>query len=106
VTDRLIELDGDATVLDAIAIKAEVMQGGGRGYETTSNGRATAAQQERIKQLQIQKFGATPDARERYDQFQKGVIGRQSRRSDLTRLEADKIIKSLMAMPDYTANAA
>lgn len=107
VTDRLIELDGDASSLDAMAIKAEVLQGGGGGrYETTSTGTATAAQQEKIKQLQIQKFGATPDARERYDQYQKGVIGRQSRRSELTRLEADKVIKSLMAMPDYTANAA
>lgn len=74
--------------------------------EQPGSSEATSAQQERIRQLQIQKFGTGQDSRDKYDQFQRSVIGRVCKRSELTKFEADKAIKALMVLPDTQAEAA
>lgn len=97
VVARLVESQGDTSKLIEKELQLEASAASGRSPQ--ASGEATPSQQERIRELQLQKFGATIDARDRYDQFQKTVIGRTCKRSDLRKYEADKIIKALMNMP-------
>lgn len=110
VVDRLIEACGDATQLDVRQLQ---MEASGESERTAQHDRssqafnsATPAQQDAIRDLQIQKFGASQDAKTRYDQFQKGMIGRACKRSEMTKLEADKVIKGLIALPQHREEAA
>lgn len=104
VVARLIAVDGDTTQLNVREIQSEAS--GSIDRTPQVNGAATSAQQERIKDLQLQKFGTVQDARDRYDEFQRSVIGRVSKRSELTKYEADKVIKALIALPQYQEDAA
>lgn len=104
VVTRLMESDGDPLKLNEKELQIEAASTSGRSPVIV--GEATPAQQERIRDLQVQKFGATPEARERWDKFQKGMIGRTCKRSELRKFEADKLIKSLMALPVQIEQAA
>lgn len=104
VVTRLVASQGDTSKLVEKELQLEASAASGRSPRTA--GESTPAQQERIRELQLRKFGASPDARDRYDQFQKGVIGRTCRRSDLRKYEADKLIKALMVMPTQNVEAA
>lgn len=104
VVAKLISVDGDTTQLNVREIQAEAS--GVVDRIPQLNAEATPAQQERIRELQLHKFGAAQDARTRYDEFQHSVIGRASKRSKLTKYEADKVIKALIALPQFQEHAA
>lgn len=105
VVDKLIQANGDPSQLNPRELQIEATSASGRsGQQPVSD--STPAQQERIRDMQIQKFGTSPESRKRYDDFQKGAIGRTCRRSELKKHEADKIIKALMILPDYVEEAA
>lgn len=104
VVSRLIEFQGDTSRLVERELQMEAAAASGRSAQ--GYGESTPAQQERIRELQVKKFGATADARDRYDEFQRATIGRMCKRSELKKFEADKIIKALMTMPARLEEAA
>ncbi|MCE5200417.1 MAG: Rad52/Rad22 family DNA repair protein [Armatimonadota bacterium] len=105
VTEKLVQAGGDPSQLNPRELQVEASSTSGRASQQPV-AESTPAQQERIKDLQIHKFGTSPESRRNYDDFQKGVIGRVSKRSELKKHEADKIIKALMVLPNYREEAA
>lgn len=105
VENKLLEVGCDPTRLNERELQIEASSTSGRTAAQAS-AEASPAQQDRIRELQMQKFGGSADARDRYDQFQKGIVGRVCKRSELKKPEADRLIKALMAMPIQQDEAA